>query len=85
VDRRDVHVIVGVRSSLPDLKSTKTVVTRILATILAARETPDRARGATGSTALCQSADAGSNPAGSILLSVEKIYTGRERRDNLPM
>jgi hypothetical protein len=59
-----------------DLKPTKTIVTRILASIPAARETPDRARGATGSTALCQSADAGSNPAGSVLPSVEKIYTG---------
>ena len=68
-------------SSLPDLKPTKTVVTRILATIPAARETPDRARGANGSTALCQSADAGSNPAGSILPSVEKIYTGGENAE----
>ncbi len=72
----DVHVIFGVLSSLPDLKPTQTVVTRILATIPAARETLDGARGAKGSTALCQSADAGSNPAGSILPSVEKIYTG---------
>ncbi len=44
---RDVHVIFRVLSSLPDLKPTKTIVTRILATIPAARETPDRARGAT--------------------------------------
>ncbi len=33
--------------AFPILKPTKTVVTRILATIPAARETPDRARGAT--------------------------------------
>jgi hypothetical protein len=43
---RDVHVISGVPSSLPDLKSTKTIVTRILATP-AARDTPDWARGVT--------------------------------------
>src|ERR1035438_4052382 len=36
-----------VLSSLRDLKPTKTIVTRILATIPTARETPDRARGAT--------------------------------------
>ena len=54
-DRWDVHVIFRVLSSLPDLKPTNTIVTRILATIPVARETPDRARGANGSTALCQS------------------------------
>ena len=61
-----MHVIFGVRSSLPDLKPTKTVVTRILATIPAARETPDRARGATAAQlsvkveALCRRERSGS-------------------------
>ena len=52
---------------LPDLKPTKNVVTYILATIPAPRETTIRARGAMGAQHSVQVADAGSSPAGSIL------------------
>src|ERR1700722_8056755 len=56
-----------------------------LAILSAIAETPLRARGATVAQHSVQVADAGSNPAGSILPSVEKkLHSGREHRDNLP-
>ena len=56
-----------------------------LAFLSAIPETPLRARGATAARHSVQVADAGSNPAGSILPSVEKKFRlGREHRDNLP-
>jgi hypothetical protein len=49
----------------------------------ATSDTSLRARGATGSTALCQSADAGSTPAGSTLPFLWRSRSGRKYRDNL--
>ena len=72
------------KSPFPIWKRHQGIVIRSLARHRTSDDTPHRARGATVAQHSVQVADAGSNPAGSILPSVEKIYPGRERRDNLP-
>jgi hypothetical protein len=47
-------------------------------------ETRVRARGVTGTPHSVQVADAGSNPAGSVLPTVEDGLVGERYRDNLP-
>ena len=74
--QRDVHVNFGVLSGLTDLKPTKTIVTRVLATIPAAREAADRARGATAAQLSVKARMRVRIPPGPFSHSVEKIYTG---------
>jgi hypothetical protein len=83
-DKWDVQVIFGVRSSLPDLKPTKTVVTLILAATAAARETPDRARGATAAQLSVKARMRVRIPPGPFSVLWRRPIPGRECRDISP-